>query len=246
MFCEGGFLKASFDISVRSVVSPPHSVCLLFTDRTEPCDLSKWYLLPALPHIAEGCTFFSLKQFSKQSILVLCRIWWSFILLKLSTLPFLGIIFQSGERKTVVLYFRQCAVKRNGNRPEILQYYAAPRHHFSFFMDQQTTIDLCPCLHFHPFVLLSIYLFVPVLLQQCFHVRNGWKNKQKERKGRAQPYPSDTKLTLIPGTQWIQPPAPLGHRANNTHNAACLWLLESPAAIFVLCQRSDARQAAHL
>lgn len=58
---------------------------------------------------------------------------------------------------------------------------------------------------------------------------------------RAEPYPSDT-YTLMPGTQCGQLPAPSGRAANNTHNAACLRLLESPVAVLVQLGKDCARE----
>ncbi len=83
--------------------------------------------------------------------------------------------------------------------------------------------------------------------EQRFHLRNGWKNKKEEKKGRVfgaeqSLIPLTQKLTLIPETQHrASPQHPLGQAANNTHNAACLWLSESPVAILVQLVEDCAR-----
>lgn len=50
-----------------------------------------------------------------------------------------------------------------------------------------------------------------------------------------QPYPLDTKAHSDPWNtiEPVPPPAHLGQASNNTHNVACLWLLESPVVILV-------------
>ena len=120
-----------------------------------------------------------------------------------------------------------------------------------FQMDQQTTIDLSPCLHFHPLVHSSVHLFTRVLKRAAFSSEKEQKKKKEgeRKKGRVfgaeqSLIPLTQKLTLIPGTQKSQPPlAPLGQAANNTHNAACLWLPESPVAVLVQLVEGCARDA---
>lgn len=95
-------------------------------------------------------------------------------------------------------------------------------------MDQQTAIDSSR-LHFHALV----HLFTRVL--QRSHLRGAKQEGEREKKcvwSRAEPYSSETKAHSDPwNTMEPTPSAPLGQAANNTHNAACLLLPESPVAI---------------
>lgn len=84
--------------------------------------------------------------------------------------------------------------------------------------------------------------------KQCFHLRNSWKNK-KRRRERAGWLEQNRALSLWhKNSFWsmeynrARPRAPLGQAANNTHNAACLWLLESPAAVLVQLVLGCARE----
>lgn len=168
-----------------------------------------------------------------------------------------GILWASYKRKkNCYVVFQpisqlQYWAKTNGSRPVIsfpLSALCSPEAAQSLFqMDQQTVIDLSPCLHFHPLAHLSVHLFTPALQRAAFSTEKRLKEQKRKRKrgrvfGAEQSLiPLTQKLTLIPGTQWSQPPAPLGRAANNTHNAACLWLPESPVAILVQLVEGRAR-----
>ncbi|KAK9539310.1 hypothetical protein VZT92_004423 [Zoarces viviparus] len=112
-------------------------------------------------------------------------------------------------------------------------------------MDQQTTIDLCR-LHFHALGHSSVHLLTRVLRRAAFPSEES-KTRGRGKKGSVfgaeqSLIPLTQKLTLIPGTQWNQPPPePLGQAANNAHNAACLLLPESPVAILAQLVEDCAR-----
>lgn len=175
-------------------------------------------------------------------------------------------IFQKLRKKNPSVVFQpisqqQYTAKRNGNGPVIFfflcQHCAAQKQHArpSEWINRRRYI----CLLVHISIRSSTYPSInsPVCCsEQRFHLRNDWKNKKKmmERKrgrgvwSRAEPYPFDTKAHSDPwNTIEPAPLAPLGQAANNTHNAACLWLPESPVAALVQlvgasCQRRDARR----
>lgn len=107
-------------------------------------------------------------------------------------------------------------------------------------MDQLPTKRVCRCLHFHLLAHLSIHLFSRVQ-RAAFSSEGRLKEQKKERKGGAGcPGPSRALSLWHESLVWSgehnnnRPPLhPWARRQNNTHNAACLWLPESPVAILV-------------
>lgn len=97
----------------------------------------------------------------------------------------------NAEKKTYSVLFQsisQLQYWAKRNRPVICFYLSAlcsPEAACSLLqMDQRTTIDLSPCLHFHPLAHLSIHLFIRVLQRAMFSSEKRLK-EQKKRKKRA-------------------------------------------------------------
>lgn len=137
-----------------------------------------------------------------------------------------GILWASYKRKkNCYVVFQpisqlQYWAKTNGSRPVIsfpLSALCSPEAAQSLFqMDQQTVIDLSPCLHFHPLAHLSVHLFTPALQRAAFSTEKRLKEqKRKRKKGQgvwsgAEPYPSDTKAHSDPWNTMEPAPCTLG------------------------------------
>lgn len=176
-FCREEFLKnklTSLHDLLCSSLPKPHFVSLFFAGSVWLCNLSKYLPQPRF-QITEGCTFSPpsggrcFRHLSKHSILMLCQIRdlqtmcfqdgsHSFFSLKYKHqdntrekkkrfVPYLKISVSKKEM-AIGLWFLSLSAQWGLWAPEFL-----------LWMDPQTTIDLSPCLHFHPLVHLWVAAF---------------------------------------------------------------------------------------
>lgn len=161
-------------IDLCTIYCVPHFVSLFFAGSVWLCNLSKYLPQPRF-QITEGCTFSPpsggrcFRHLSKHSILMLCQIRdlqtmcfqdgsHSFFSLKYKHqdntrekkkrfVPYLKISVSKKEM-AIGLWFLSLSAQWGLWAPEFL-----------LWMDPQTTIDLSPCLHFHPLVHLWVAAF---------------------------------------------------------------------------------------
>lgn len=177
-FCREEFLKnklTSLHDLLCSSLPKPHFVSLFFAGSVWLCNLSKYLPQPRF-QITEGCTFSPPLQGGDVSDISLSTVFWCYAksvtckqcAFRMEVIHFFPLKYKHqdntrGKKKRFVPYLKISVSKKEMAIGlwflSLSAQWGLWAPEFLLWMDPQTTIDLSPCLHFHPLVHLWVAAF---------------------------------------------------------------------------------------